>query len=214
MSSTSAAINIPESSTDAKAVPEPSTDAKAVAAVSTPIIATSATKRLGGWRRGIAILDFLLRLCAIVAALAATITMGTTDQTLPFFTQFFQFEASYDDLPTFTFFVIGNAIVSGYLVLSLPFSIVTIVRPHAVGIRFLLVLFDTAMLALSTAASSAAAAIVYLAHNGNSSANWIAICQQFNDFCQRISGVVVASFIAAAIFIVIVIMSAFALRRP
>lgn len=101
MSSTSA-INIHESSTDAKAVPEPSTDAKAVAAVSTPIIATSATKRLGGWRRGIAILDFLLRLCAIVAALAATITMGTTDQTLPFFTQFFQFEASYDDLPTFT----------------------------------------------------------------------------------------------------------------
>lgn len=42
--------------------------------------------------------------------------------------------------------MIGNAIVSGYLVLSLPFSIVTIVRPHAVGIRFLLVLFDTVSL--------------------------------------------------------------------
>lgn len=93
MSSTSTAINVPESSTDATGK---------AAAVSTPIIATSAMKRLGGWRRGIAILDFILRLCAIVAALAATITMGTTDQTLPFFTQFFQFEASYDDLPTFT----------------------------------------------------------------------------------------------------------------
>lgn len=70
------------------------------------------------------------------------------------------------------------------------------------------------MLALSTAAASAAAAIVYLAHNGNSSANWIAICQQFDDFCQRISGAVVAAFVAAVIFIVIVVMSGFALRRP
>lgn len=70
------------------------------------------------------------------------------------------------------------------------------------------------MLALSTAAASAAAAIVYLAHNGNSSANWIAICQQFDDFCRRISGAVVAAFVAAVIFIVIVVMSGFALRRP
>ncbi|GMJ09479.1 hypothetical protein HRI_004617100 [Hibiscus trionum] len=62
-------------------------------------------------------------------AIIAAATMGTSDQTLPFFTQFFQFEASYDDLPTFMFFVIAMALVGGYLVLSLPFSIVTIVRP-------------------------------------------------------------------------------------
>lgn len=46
--------------------------------------------------------------------------------------------------------MIGNAIVSGYLVLSLPFSIVTIVRPHAVGLRFLLLLFDTVSLKLQS----------------------------------------------------------------
>lgn len=93
MSSTSTAINVPESSTDGKGK---------VAPVTTPVVAASAIKRMReGWRRGIAILDFVLRLCAIVASLAATITMGTTDQTLPFFTQFFQFQASYDDLPTF-----------------------------------------------------------------------------------------------------------------
>lgn len=66
---------------------------------------------------------------------------------------------------------------------------------------------------LITAAASAAASIVYLAHNGNSDANWVAICQQFDDFCQRVSGAVVASYIAALIFIFLVIVSAVALRR-
>lgn len=55
-----------------------------------------------GYKRGAAIFDLILRISAVAAALAATVTMATTEQTLPFFTQFFQFQASYDDLPTFT----------------------------------------------------------------------------------------------------------------
>ncbi|XP_030531845.1 casparian strip membrane protein 1-like [Rhodamnia argentea] len=167
----------------------------------------------GGWKKGVAIFDFILRLCAIVTALAAAATMGTSDQTLPFFTQFFQFQASYDDLPTFQFFVIAMAIVGGYLVLSLPFSIVCIVRPHAIGLRFLLLILDTMALTLTTAAGAAAAAIVYLAHNGNPNTNWLAICQQFGDFCQKASGAVVASMITALVFVVLVLASAMALRR-
>ncbi|KAK4789425.1 hypothetical protein SAY86_016729 [Trapa natans] len=61
---------------------------------------TAAPTRTGGWKKGVAIFDFIIRLCAMVAALAAAAAMGTSDQTLPFFTQFFQFQASYDDLPT------------------------------------------------------------------------------------------------------------------
>lgn len=66
---------------------------------------------------------------------------------------------------------------------------------------------------LVTSAASAAASIVYLAHNGNSDANWGAICQQFNDFCRRVSGAVVASYVTAILFIVLVIVSAVALKR-
>ena len=69
------------------------------------------------------------------------------------------------------------------------------------------------MLALTTAGAASATAIVYLAHNGDSSANWIAICQQFTDFCQSVSGAVVASFIAVVIFMLLVMMSALALRK-
>ena len=62
----------------------------------------------GGVKRGLSIFDFVLRLGALGAALGAAAAMGTSDETLPFFTQFFQFEASYDDLPTFqwvTFYI-------------------------------------------------------------------------------------------------------------
>lgn len=41
------------------------------------------------------------------------------------------------------FFVVANAIASGYLVLSMPFSIITIVRPHAAGVKLLLLILDT-----------------------------------------------------------------------
>ncbi|XP_059664324.1 casparian strip membrane protein 2-like [Cornus florida] len=207
-SSRETAINITESkSTKGKA---------AGTAPATTIVATTkaALHPRGGWKKGVAIFDFILRLAAIAAALGATASMGTTEQTLPFFTQFFQFHASYDDLPPFLFFVFANALASGYLVLSLPFSIVCIVRPHAVRPRLLLLIFDTVALALTTAGASAAAAIVYLAHNGNPNTNWNAICQQFTDFCQAASGAVVASFVAATMIMFIIVLSAFALRKP
>jgi hypothetical protein len=77
-------------------------DTSAAAKGTAPLIAAS-THVKGGYKKGLAIFDLVLRLGAVVTALAAAATMGTTDQTLPFFTQFFQFQASYDDLPTFQY---------------------------------------------------------------------------------------------------------------
>ncbi|KAI7735429.1 hypothetical protein M8C21_033030 [Ambrosia artemisiifolia] len=199
-------------------IPIPVTNPKSSKAAPPPVVAATTKKTakhplVSRWKRGLGIIDFILRICAIAAALAAATAMGTTSQQLPFFTQFFQFKADYNDLPAFTFFVIANAMAGAYLVLSLPFSIVCIVRPHILGARLMLLVFDTIAVPLVTAAASAAASIVYLAHNGNSDANWVAICRQFNDFCQRVSGAVVASFITALVFIVLVAVSAVALRR-
>ncbi|XP_057950214.1 casparian strip membrane protein 3 [Malania oleifera] len=166
-----------------------------------------------GVNRCISILDFILRIVGIIGTLGSTIAMGTTNETLPFFTQFIRFKASYDDLPTFMFFVIANSIVSAYLVLFLPLSIFHIVRSGATNSRVILILFDTVMLALLTAGASAAAAIVYLAHKGNSSANWFAICQQFNSFCERISGSLIGSFGGIIVLILLIILSAVAISR-
>ncbi|KAI3447436.1 hypothetical protein Pfo_004101 [Paulownia fortunei] len=176
-------------------------------------------ERAAGYKRGVAIFDLILRISAATAALAATIAMGTTEQTLPFFTQFFQFQASYDDLPTFTH-------VNSYW---LPCSLRALLHclhcstcccwtsapahslRHSKLPRNKNIYILTVTLATSAAASSAA--IVYLAHNGNSGANWLAICQQFNDFCQRISGAVVAAFVVVVLLIFLVVLSALALRK-
>ncbi|XP_058760060.1 casparian strip membrane protein 1-like [Vicia villosa] len=176
-------------------------------------ILLGAQARPGGWKKGIAIMDFILRLGAVAAALGAAASMGMSDQTLPFFTQFFQFEASYDSFTTFQFFVISMAIVAGYLVLSLPFSIVSIIRPHAAGPRLFLIILDTVFLTLATSSGASAASIVYLAHNGNQDTNWLAICNQFGDFCAQTSGAVVSSFVAVVVLVVLIVMSALALGK-
>ncbi|WVZ73700.1 hypothetical protein U9M48_021981 [Paspalum notatum var. saurae] len=163
--------------------------------------------------RGLAVVDLILRFLAVIATAGSAIAMGTTNQTLPFFTQFLRFKAQYSDLPTLTFFVVVNSIVAAYLVLSIPLSIVHIIRSRAKSSRLVLVFFDAAMLALVTSAASAATAIVYLAHKGNARANWFAICQQFDSFCERISGSLIGSFAAMALLVMLIVLSAVALAR-
>lgn len=60
------------------------------------------SRALSGANRGVAVLDFVLRIVGIVATMASAIAMGTTNESLPFFTQFIRFRAKYSDLPTFT----------------------------------------------------------------------------------------------------------------
>jgi len=69
------------------------------------------------------------------------------------------------------------------------------------------------MMGLLAAAASAAASIVYIAHYGNTQANWFPICQQYNSFCERISGSLIGSYIAVALFIIIILLSQSAISR-
>ncbi|CAL5019540.1 unnamed protein product [Urochloa decumbens] len=189
------------------------TSAKAAAAAAALEVASASGGRSRAASRGLAVLDLILRFVAVIGTVGSAIAMGTTNQTLPFFTQFLRFKAQYDDLPTLTFFVVVNSIVAAYLVLSIPLSIVHIIRSRAKYSRLVLVFFDAAMLALVTSAASAATAIVYLAHKGNARANWFAICQQFDAFCERISGSLIGSFVAMALLVLLVVLSAAALAR-
>ncbi|XWS64241.1 hypothetical protein CRYUN_Cryun06bG0169500 [Craigia yunnanensis] len=122
---------------------------------------------------GVAILEFILRILAAAGTLGSAMAMGTTEETIPLFPQSILLNAEYSDLPMFTFFVIANSVACAYLVLSLPLSFYHITRGAAKNSRIILVMFDTAMLALVTSGASTAAAIVYLAHKGNANANCI-----------------------------------------
>ncbi|KAI4389257.1 hypothetical protein MLD38_001500 [Melastoma candidum] len=124
---------------------------------------------------------------------------------------FIQFRARFDDLPTFTFFVVANSVASAYLILSLPLSIFHIAKSGTQNSRVILVIFDTVVLALVTAGASASAAIVYLAHNGNTRTNWFSICQQYNSFCDRTSGSLIGSFGAVVILVLLILLLPMAL---
>ncbi|XP_040378915.1 casparian strip membrane protein 1 [Oryza brachyantha] len=221
MSAGEPAVSIPIHDHDHGKAPATSSAVPPVAAAA-PAAAVASRKvgipffRRGDHHRGsrcLAFLDFILRIAAFGPALAAAIASGTSDETLSVFTDFYQFRARFDDFPAFLFFMVANAIVAGYLVLSLPFSAVLVIRPQTIGLRLLLLVCDMIMAALLTAAAAAAAAIVDLAHNGNMRANWVAICMQFHGFCQRTSGSVVASFLTVLILMLLVILGACSIRK-
>lgn len=56
----------------------------------------------GKGSRGVSIFDLILRIVALVGTLGSAVAMGTTNETLPFFSQFIQFQVQYDDFTTFT----------------------------------------------------------------------------------------------------------------
>ncbi|KAF0899551.1 hypothetical protein E2562_020757 [Oryza meyeriana var. granulata] len=167
-----------------------------------------------GLRRCMGLIDFVLRVAAFGPTLAAAISIGTSDERLSVFTNFFQFRARFDDFPAFTFFMVANAIAAGYMVLSLPFSAASIMSSKAAtGVKLLLLICDTIMAVLLTAAAAAATAMVYVAHEGNLRANWVPICLQFHGFCQRTSGAVIASFLAVLVLMILVVMAACSIPR-
>ena len=57
--------------------------------------------KVGRPYRGFSIVDLFLRILAIVGTLGSAVAMGTTDETLPFSTRAFIFQAQYDDIPAF-----------------------------------------------------------------------------------------------------------------
>ncbi|CAA7031185.1 unnamed protein product [Microthlaspi erraticum] len=163
--------------------------------------------------KGILITGFVLRLFAVFGTIGSALAMGTTEESVVSLTQLILLKAKYSDLPTLMFFVVANAIAGGYLVLSLPVSIFHIISTKTKTSRIILHIIDTVMLALVSCGASAATATVYLAHEGNTTANWAPICQQFDGFCKRISGSLVGSFCAMIFLIFILINSAISLSR-
>ncbi|XP_028761957.1 casparian strip membrane protein 1-like [Neltuma alba] len=164
-------------------------------------------------KRGLSVMDLVLRIIAIAATFGSAVAMATSHERLPFITQFVHFRAEFDDLPSFLFFVLGNAIVCGYLVLSIVLSIFHIARTTAVKSRILLLFLDAVAMGFLTSAAAAATAIVEVAHHGNPNTNWFPICQQYNSFCERVSGTLIGSFIAVIVLLILILISAVSISR-
>eukprot|EP01018_Ginkgo_biloba_P017216 Gb_12162 [translate_table: standard] len=160
----------------------------------------------------VGIFELLLRLLAVGATLAAAIVMGTNTQTISLLT--LQLRAKYSYSAALKFFVVANAIACAYSFLSLPITALKVLKKHSpIGTKFVLFLFDLVMVALVMAGASAATAIAYVGHKGNSHTRWAPICDTFDRFCDHVGGALVSSFIAVVIFMILTILSAFSLYK-
>ena len=89
-------------------IPKSESKGKSPVDASPPPTAVATTKKFAllrrvGWKKGMAIVDFVLRLGAASAAFSASTAVGQAEEVLPFFTQFLQFHVQYTDLPTLTY---------------------------------------------------------------------------------------------------------------
>ncbi|KAB1201048.1 hypothetical protein CJ030_MR0G005163 [Morella rubra] len=147
-----------------------------------------------GWR----IFTSSLRLLALVATLTATIIMVTSHDSAEVLN--LTFKAKYSNESAFKYFVIAEAVASGYSLIALFVSSKSLLWR-------LVVILDVIITILLTSSVSAALAIAHVGKKGNSHAGWLPICGQVPKFCNQVTGSLIAAFIAAIVYLVLILYS-------
>ncbi|RVW52565.1 CASP-like protein 1F1 [Vitis vinifera] len=106
------------------------------------------------------------------------------------------------------FFSYANAIACGCSVLTLFPAFSLFYRGSTPMKFFFLFLHDLCMMSLVLAGCAAATAIGYVGRYGNNHAGWMAICDQFDEYCNRIRLSLMFSYLAFVFILMLTIMSA------
>ncbi|XP_078175019.1 CASP-like protein 1C1 [Carex rostrata] len=141
-------------------------------------------------------LSIFIRIGIAAACAAAAIIMATSHDSTSFFGV--TMEAKYQYTPSFKFFVIANAIASGY-------NVLVIFVPAASPFSGLVIMSDTIMAMLLTGALAATGAISEMAKHGNIHAGWLPICRQIPAYCDHVSGSLISAFVGLIVFVVIIL---------
>ncbi|KAK6124343.1 hypothetical protein DH2020_017437 [Rehmannia glutinosa] len=140
----------------------------------------------------------LLRLLALGAAVSATVVMFTSHDSAEVFNM--KFEAKYTNSPTFKYFILMNAIASVY-------TLILIFFPSKSSYGHFILVSDLIMALLLDSSISACVAIGDVGKNGNSHAGWLPICGQVPKFCDHVRGALIAGFVAAVAYFIILLYS-------
>ncbi|KAK3010247.1 hypothetical protein RJ639_010819 [Escallonia herrerae] len=141
---------------------------------------------------------FLLRLLALGATVCATIVMVTSHESTKVLNM--TFEAKYSDSPTFKYFLVVNAVASGYSLIILFLS--------SKNLTWQLVLVsDLVITSLLISSLSAALGVSQVAKKGNLHAGWLPICGQVPKFCDHVAGALVSELIAAIFYFLLLLNS-------
>ncbi|XP_068322465.1 CASP-like protein 1C2 [Pyrus communis] len=140
------------------------------------------------------IFTFVLRLLALAATVSATIVMVTSHDSTRVLN--LTFKAKFSDSSTFMYFVIVEAIVSGY-------NLIILLLSSKGSLWRIVVILDVVAALLLTSSMSAALAIGQVAKKGNTHAGWLPICGQVSKFCNHVNGALVAGILAAIFYYVL-----------
>ncbi|KAE8720294.1 CASP-like protein 1C3 [Hibiscus syriacus] len=151
------------------------------------------------------IITIFLRLLALGATVSATVAMVTSHDSAEVLN--IKFMAKYNTAPSFKFYVIPEAIASGYGLVALFLS-------RKSWVDGLIVIMDVLIAMLLTSSISAALAVGEIGKKGNGHAGWLPICDQVPKFCDRVTGSLIAGFAAAIVYLVLNLYSLHVVLAP
>ncbi|KAI4304367.1 hypothetical protein MLD38_039888 [Melastoma candidum] len=141
-------------------------------------------------------MSLVLRLLALVStAVAVAIMLKSHDSTLVLG---ITFDAKYSHSPALQYFVIAEGIGGIY-------SLVSLLLSRWTSSRHFVYLMDVVVAMLLSSSVSAALAIAYVGKKGESHAGWLPICKQVPRFCNEATGSLAAGFLAALLYMVLVL---------
>ncbi|XP_062017347.1 CASP-like protein 1C2 [Rosa rugosa] len=153
------------------------------------------------WR----IFTFLLRLLALAATLVATIVMVTSHDSTNVLN--LTFKAKFSNSPAFKYFVVVEAIACAY-------NLVIMFLASKGSLWRLVIILDVVVAVLLASSVSSALAIAYVGKKGNTHAGWLPICGQVPKFCKHVTAALVAGFIAAILYFLLVIYTLYTVLHP
>uniref|UniRef100_A0A7N0TK34 CASP-like protein n=1 Tax=Kalanchoe fedtschenkoi TaxID=63787 RepID=A0A7N0TK34_KALFE len=140
----------------------------------------------------------VLRLLALGATVAAVVVMVTSHETATVLNM--KFTAKYNNTEAFMYFVVANAVASGY-------SLIVLLLPCKSLCWRIILILDVVMVVLLASSMSAALAIAQVGKKGNSHAGWLPICGQVPRFCDHVGGAIISGIAGSSLYLVLLLHS-------
>ncbi|EYU43016.1 hypothetical protein ABFS82_04G120900 [Erythranthe guttata] len=147
-----------------------------------------------------------LRVLAVAFTLAAALLMISSKETKVLYS--ISVDSKYSYSPAFKFLAYANFVAFGFSILSLIVAFGLGKREVNSTNYFYLFLHDLIMNVLLMAACAATTAVGYIGKYGNSHTGWIAICDHFPKFCNRVTTAATMSYLGFIVYFILTIISA------
>ncbi|KAM7272368.1 hypothetical protein ACFE04_027031 [Oxalis oulophora] len=150
--------------------------------------------------------QIFLRLAIVGTTLGAMLVTIYTKQSITMFGMVV--EAQYNYADAFKYYVYANGIVCLFTIMSLFFAVYINRGDCNPANHFILFLHDLSMMSLELSGCTAATAVGYIAKYGNSHTGWLAFCDQFGKYCDRVTFGLVLGFLGFVFLLMLTVISA------